>query len=96
MTAKTKIKTKTITLDMPIQVEGREITQVTLRRPKVGDIRRMDKQGGSDLEKTLWLLSTLGELTPEEVDELDGGDLEKLADVVGDFTGEGTAAKPKA
>ena len=84
-------KSKTIKLKEPISVEGREITEVTLRRPKVGDLRRMDKVGGSDLEKTLWLMGALSEMTPAEVDELDAVDMEALAEVISGFTGTATA-----
>jgi len=80
---------RTVTLSVPVTVGGRTIADVTLRRPKVGDLRRMDKQKGSDLDKTLWMISTLAELTPQEVDEIDAGDLEAIAEVVAGFTGKG-------
>ena len=82
---------RTIKLSEPVAHEGRDITEVTLRRPKVGDLRRMDKVGGSDMEKTLWLLGVLSEMTPDEVDKIDAADLEALADAIAGFTGKATA-----
>ena len=82
---------RTIKLSEPVTHEGREITEVILRRPKVGDLRRMDKVDGSDMEKTLWLLGVLGEMTPAEVDKIDAADLEALANAIAGFTGKATA-----
>lgn len=68
-----------ITLDRPVTVQGRTLERVALRRPTAGDLRRMDEQRDGDLGKMLWLIGRLGELSPEEVDALDGGDLEKIS-----------------
>jgi len=79
--------TTQITLSAPLHVEGRTINTVTLRRPKAGDLRRMEKAGGADLDKTLFLIGALAEMTPAEVDELDAKDLERIGQVVAGFTG---------
>jgi len=76
----------TIDLLVPVTVQGRTLTSVTLRRPKVGDLRRMDKVKGSEMERTLHLIGQLAELSPAEVDELDAADLATLGDVVTGFT----------
>ena len=39
----------TIDLLVPVTVQGRNLASVTLRRPKVGDLRRMDKVKGSEM-----------------------------------------------
>jgi len=76
-----------IPLSVPITVQGRTIDTVTLRRPKVGDLRRMEKAGGGDLDKTLFLIGALAEMSPAEVDDLDARDLERIGQVVAGFTG---------
>ncbi|KAA5603245.1 phage tail assembly protein [Roseospira marina] len=77
----------TLALTVPITVDGRTLSTVTLRRPKVGDLRRMDRAGSGDLDKTLWLIGSLADLTPAEVDELDARDLATIGEVVAGFTG---------
>lgn len=74
-------------LQAPLSVEGRTIDTVTVRRPKVGDLRRMEKVKGGDLDKTLWLIATLTELSPTEVDELDAADMKAIGDIIEGFTG---------
>lgn len=81
----------TITLRRPILKDGAELSTITLRRPKVGDLRRMDKVAGTDLSKTLWMIGTLAELTPAEVDEIDAADLEAIGEVVSGFTAKAQA-----
>lgn len=77
---------ESITLTEPITRDGMTIDTITLRRPKVGDIRRMDKVKGSDLEKTLWMIGALTDLSPDEVDALDASDLNVLAKKIEGFT----------
>ncbi|MBP2227539.1 hypothetical protein J2847_000819 [Azospirillum agricola] len=78
-----------VALSVPIAIDGQETTDITLRRPKVADLRRMDAVKGGDLSKTLWMIGQLAGLSPQEVDEIDAGDLEAIAEVVAGFTGRG-------
>ncbi|CAO3418778.1 phage tail assembly protein [Azospirillum doebereinerae] len=78
-----------LALAAPFTVNGLEISELTLRRPKVADLRRMDAVKGGDLAKTLWMIGQLAGLSPQEVDEIDAGDLEAIAEVVAGFTGKG-------
>ncbi|MCG5240105.1 phage tail assembly protein [Azospirillum doebereinerae] len=87
MTETTDRGPRTIALSEPIVVGGRTLAEITLRRPKTGDLRRMDKVTGGDLTKTLWMIGTLAELSPAEVDEIPADDLPRIADVVAGFTG---------
>jgi hypothetical protein len=77
---------QTITLKHPITVAGATIETLTLRRPKAGDFRRMDKISGGDLDKILFLVSALASLSPAEVDDLDGEDLTAVSEVITGFT----------
>jgi len=80
-------QTVTIPLTEPITKDGRPLDAITIRRPKSGDLRRMDRVKGGDLDKTLFLIGTLAELTPAEVDEIDAADLTAISEVIEDFTG---------
>ena len=82
-------KSTTIPLEVPLYVEGRAIGSVTIRRPKVGDLRRMENAKGSDLDKSLFLVGALTELSPAEVEELDAQDLNSISTVIEGFTKRG-------
>ena len=73
-----------ITLKHPITVDGREVAQFTLRRPKVRDLERMDKVSG-EIAKAVTLVADLAELSPDQVRELDAEDFTAVAEVLGDF-----------
>ncbi len=75
-----------IDLSEPIMIGGVSRAAITLRKPKVRDLRAMEKKAGSDLEKTLFLIATLAELTPDEVDDIAAADLESIAKAVEGFT----------
>ncbi|RJF81135.1 phage tail assembly protein [Azospirillum cavernae] len=87
MTEPTTRGARAIPLPEPITIGGRVLTEIILRRPKTGDLRRMDKVGGSDLNKTLWMIGALAELSPAEVDDIPADVLPLIAEVVADFTG---------
>ena len=74
----------TITLKHPITVDGREVAKLTLRRPKVRDLERMDKVSG-EIAKAVTLVADLAELSPDQVRELDAEDFTAVAEALGDF-----------
>ena len=74
----------TIKLKHPITVDGREVAQLTLRRPKVRDLERMDKVSG-EIAKAVTLVADLAELSPDQVRELDAEDFTAVAEALGDF-----------
>lgn len=82
-----------IKLDFPIEIDGREISSVTMRRPKVRDSMKADKVKGGAFEKGLTLLSDLCDMAPEELEELDELDLEKLQAQYAAFTGRAATAE---
>jgi hypothetical protein len=81
----------TFTLAYPIVTKTRTLTEITLRRPRVGDLRAMELKGGSDTTKMLTLLTRIASLAPDEVDAIDIADLEGLAAIVAGFTEKATA-----
>jgi hypothetical protein len=76
--------TVTIVLDYPIAALGGEVSELTLRRPRVRDLKLLDEAKG-DVGKTAVLLGALAGLTTKEVDLLDAGDFARLGQAVADF-----------
>lgn len=77
--------TTTIKLDHPIAVDGVEVTELTLRRPKVRDVRAADKSSGSDGAREIRLFANLCEQTPAAMEELDMADYLKIQEAYQDF-----------
>ena len=70
-----------VALDFPIQDgEGKTITELKIRRPKVKDIRKMT--GNTDAEQSISLLAIVTGLVPEDLEELDIADFKRAAEVV--------------
>lgn len=79
--------TAKITLEFPIAVSGVEVKHLIMRRPKVRDEVAFTKNKGDDADKTLGLLASLCEVTPEDLMELDSSDWAKLEKQFQDFKG---------
>lgn len=54
--------------------EGKEITELNVRRAKVRDIKRMNELQGSDADKEVYMLALLTGLVPEDLEDLDIAD----------------------
>lgn len=74
-----------LTLEDPITLDGRTLTQLTVRKPKVRDIRLARKSSDAPEDIELRLLSNLCELPPEAIDELSFADYVRLQGKVADF-----------
>ena len=66
--------TKTIELKYPITVDGAEISQLSMRNPKVSDMLAGEKGGGTDAKKEIRTFANLCEVSPETIEELYGAD----------------------
>lgn len=76
-----------IALSWPITVGGVETAELTMRRPRVRDMRAAQEQSGdSGAKYELLLLGNLLELTPDEIDLLDIEDYGKLQTALAGFT----------
>ena len=73
-----------IVLQHPIKMDGVEVSELSLRRPKVRDLERMDKQPGQ-IAKAVTMVADLAELSPDQVREIDGEDFIAIAELLGDF-----------
>lgn len=70
---------KKIELSHPVEAEGRTISELTMRRPKVRDERDARRAAaGDDAEAELMLLANLCEVAPETIHEMDLADYRSL------------------
>ena len=80
---------KTLQLLFPITVEDREVSEVTITRPKVKDLKAMDAAlvGITDkLDQGIVMVSVLTGLPTEAVEELDADDFTRLSEEVAGFS----------
>ncbi len=68
----------TITLDFPVQLADRKLTDVTMRRPVMRDLLKHNIRADSGLEQDLSLIADLCGLTRNEIELFDTCDYEKL------------------
>jgi len=90
-----KLNTIDHTLIHPGTFGGVEMTEIKLRRPKGGDMRKALNLTGAG-EITASMIVNLAEITPAALDELDGEDFMALSAIVGNFMGKQSAGTPKA
>lgn len=82
---------KTVTLNEAIKLDGRTITEVVVRSPKVREIRQMQEAaknaaaGVDSLDETLSAILLLSDLPPEATDELDGTDIQTISEAIAGF-----------
>ncbi|WP_245287372.1 phage tail assembly protein [Bradyrhizobium elkanii] len=76
-----------ITLDFPIEVDGKPYKTLTMRRPKTKDSLKAAKFKGHDADKGILLLSDLCNVSPDVIEELDEIDAKKLSDQLDAFRG---------
>lgn len=74
-----------IGLSYPINIDGREVSVLQMRRPKVGDRLAVEKMSGDEAEKEIRFIANLCELAPSEVEKLDLSDYLKIQDTLAGF-----------
>lgn len=85
--AANSVERTSIPLKHAITIDGAKVSQISLRRPRVSDLKLMDRVRG-DVTKTAALISHLGGMAPEHVDMIDGDDYMTIAEVIAnDFLG---------
>jgi hypothetical protein len=80
--------TARVKLVRPIRLEEGMITEVTIRRPKVRDLRAMEKMrepGFTELDQGITMAAVLCELPMEAMDEMDAADFAAISEVLGGF-----------
>ncbi len=80
--------TARVKLVRPIRVGERMIAEVAIRRPKVRDLRAMEKlrePGSTELDQGLAMAAALCDLPLEAMDEMDAADFAAISEVLGGF-----------
>ena len=83
-----------IVLSEPIAWEGRKITELSLRRPKVRDLRTMEETATTrpgQLDQGAAMVALLTGLPEGAVEELDAADFTKVSEAIAGFFGKGVA-----
>ncbi|AOJ38228.1 hypothetical protein WJ23_10205 [Burkholderia lata] len=76
----------TVPLVYPIKLNGVECDKFTMRRPKVRDMRGAQKLAPNDTEQQeLILFATLAEVAPDDIEEMDMADYERVQDAYYSF-----------
>lgn len=81
----------TIQLKHPVKLaNGQTLSALTLRRPKVRDLKEAQRLAKSDEEREMALVALLSEekLTPEDVEELDLADYAQVQAAFRNFTAD--------
>jgi tail assembly chaperone E/41/14-like protein len=70
--------TEKVALDFPIQVNGKELTEVEVRRPSVGDQIAASHNGNSQAEQEVYLFASLAKMSPSDMHQMDLKDYTKI------------------
>jgi len=86
----------TVVLSVPVTVEGETITELSIRRPKVRDLRTLEEATQvkpSQLDQGAALLSLLAGIPEAAVEEMDATDFARASEVIAGFF-EGAKVPP--
>lgn len=76
-------RSQTYMLLHPIEVNGKTVNQISLRRAKVKDMLAVERAGQvGDIEKATIIIKRLGNLQDSEVDELDVEDIVGISEIM--------------
>lgn len=78
-----------ITLEYPVEFDGKTITEIELSRPKGKHLKTIKQDAG--LAEMMLVASKLTGLPNKVFEEMDGADLIKVTGQIGDFLGTGQA-----
>ena len=87
-------KVKTVRLSQPIASDGKTVTEVHVRRPKVKDLRAMERDtptSASQIDQGVAMAALLTELPLEVIDEMDAVDFAAVSEVIAGFLPPGPA-----
>lgn len=74
-----------IDLKFPVSSDGKEVTALDMRRPKVRDMLIADKATGADSEKEVVMFANLCEVDREVIENMDVMDYAALQGAYRDF-----------
>jgi hypothetical protein len=81
------METKKIKLSRPATIAGASVSELTMREPKVKDMRRARKGAPDDADQEIALFANLCEIAPSDIDELSLVDYKKIQEAFQGFTG---------
>lgn len=87
-------KPKTVRLTQPIDSDGKTVTEVQVRRPKVKDLRAMERDNSataSQIDQGVAMAAILTELPIEIIDEMDAVDFAAVSEMIAGFLPQGPA-----
>jgi hypothetical protein len=76
---------QTITLTIPVTINGTVYEKINIRRPKVRDRLAVERIKKTDAEKEITMIANLAEVTVEVIEELDLADYGKVQEVLQGF-----------
>ncbi len=85
-------KPKAIRLSHPIAWDGKTVTEVQVRRPKVKDLRAMERDtstSANQIDQGVAMAALLTELPAEIIDEMDAVDFAAVSEVIAGFLPQG-------
>lgn len=80
--------TARVKLRRPVTIGEQTISEVTVRRPKVKDLRAMERArepGGTEMDQGVAMAAALCDLAVEVVDEMDAADFASVSEVITGF-----------
>ncbi len=77
-----------VDLEYPINVDGVEVTSLSLRRANVMDIELTQNTKDNDLTKSIKMIANLSGMAPDHIRLLDAADFGKVSSKVMDFFGD--------
>lgn len=76
--------TVTLFLETPVTVMSQALSDLTIKRPRGKEMRGLDAEKGA-VGAALKYLSTLANVPPSAVDQLDGADIKAAGDIIKGF-----------
>jgi hypothetical protein len=77
-----------VKLACPLKIGDKIVTEVTIRRPKVRDLRAMEKArepGSTELDQSIAMTAALCDLPVDAMDEMDAADFASISEVLSGF-----------
>ncbi|WP_107497431.1 phage tail assembly protein [Thalassobius sp. I31.1] len=78
--------TEIVTLQYPFTHKGEEITELTIRRPKIRDMQKSSTIK-DDMKKAIAMMADLAEIEPAAIGEMDPEDFNEANKVIAGFLG---------
>ncbi len=93
--SKNRVELVLFTLTTPITIDGVQVSQIQLRRPKMRDMKKMQSRKGSEVEQITYLMTMLADLAPNDLDEMEFSDFLELQEKINEagFLGNSLESK---